>query len=75
MQTCRALIYSIVEEQLIDDTYFCYSEFRANALIRQTEKIFHATVCIQWYNCAVITSVLIVAGCYTFCKGRFCGRG
>ena len=30
-------IYSIVEEQLIDDTYFCYSEFRANALVSQSQ--------------------------------------
>ena len=45
----------------IDDTYFCYSEFRANALVRQTEKFFYATLCIQWHNCDVITSVMIVS--------------
>ena len=28
--------YGIVQEQLIDDTYFCSSEFRANASIRET---------------------------------------
>ena len=27
-------------EELIDDTYFCYLEFHAKALVRQTQKIF-----------------------------------
>ena len=31
--------YSIVEEQLIDDAYLYYSEFRANALVRQSIEV------------------------------------
>ena len=30
------ILFCVVEEQVKDDTYFCYSEFRANALVRQT---------------------------------------
>ena len=63
---CVCVCVYVVEEQLIDNTYFCYLEFRANALVRQTVKIIYATACIRWYNCDVITSVMIVAGCYNF---------
>ena len=38
-------------------------------------KLFYAAVCIQWYNCDVITSVMIVAGCYNFGKSDCSGRG
>ena len=38
-------------------------------------KFFYATVCIQWYNCDVITGVMIVERCYNFNKSHFSGRG